>query len=103
LDHRGPDRRGAGALRALLHPRERSPTTSVPSAVSRSGGARALLTLNAQAIDKETLDNTLTVLLKHEQDVQRAKRALGSAGGAGNRGDDGDIDYRAISRPRRDR
>jgi hypothetical protein len=62
-----------------------------------------LLTLNAQAIDKETLDNTLTVLLKHEQDVQRAKRALGSAGSGGNRGDDGDIDYRTISRPRRER
>ena len=74
-----------------------------PSVSETIDWARALLTLNAQAIDKETLDTTLTVLLKHEQDVQRAKRALGSAGGAGNRGDDGDVDYRAISRPRRDR
>jgi len=74
-----------------------------PSVSETIDWARALLTLNAQAIDKETLDNTLTVLLKHEQDVQRAKRALGSAGGAGNRGEDGDADQRAISRPRRDR
>jgi MoxR-like ATPase len=72
-----------------------------PSVSETIDWARALLTLNAQAIDKETLDNTLTVLLKHEQDVQRAKRALGSAGGG--RADDGDVDYRAISRPRRDR
>jgi len=71
-----------------------------PSVSETIDWARALLTLNAQAIDKETLDNTLTVLLKHEQDVQRAKRALGSGGGA-TRGDDGDIDYRTISRPRR--
>jgi MoxR-like ATPase len=74
-----------------------------PSVSETIDWARALLTLNAQAIDKETLDNTLTVLLKHEQDVQRAKRALGSSGSSGGRADDGDIDYRAISRPRRDR
>ena len=72
-----------------------------PSVSETIDWARALLTLNAQAIDKETLDNTLTVLLKHEQDVQRAKRALGSGGGGTTRGDDGDIDYRTISRPRR--
>jgi MoxR-like ATPase len=72
-----------------------------PSVSETIDWARALLTLNAQAIDKETLDNTLTVLLKHEQDVQRAKRALGSPGGS--RADEGDVDYRAISRPRRDR
>lgn len=71
-----------------------------PSVSETIDWARALLMLNAQAIDKETLDNTLTVLLKHEQDVQRAKRALGS-GGSSTRGDDTDIDYRTISRPRR--
>jgi len=61
--------------------------------------ARALVTLNAHALDKETLDTTLTVLLKHEQDVQRAKRALGS--GSGSRGDDDNVDYRVIGRSRR--
>ena len=38
--------------------------------------ARALLLLNAEAIDPETLENTLSVLLKHERDVQRARLSL---------------------------
>jgi MoxR-like ATPase len=38
--------------------------------------ARALVELNAQALDKPTLDNTLSVLLKYESDLQRARRAL---------------------------
>ena len=32
--------------------------------------------LNADGIDSKTLETTLTVLLKHESDVQKAKRAL---------------------------
>jgi MoxR-like ATPase len=72
-----------------------------PSVSETIDWARALVTLNAQALDKETLENTMTVLLKHEQDVQRAKRAINSPGSG--RADDGDIDYRAIGRPRRDR
>ena len=38
--------------------------------------------LNADAIDEATLENTLTVLLKHEGDVQKARRAMlrGSGG-----------------------
>jgi hypothetical protein len=32
--------------------------------------------LNADSLDQATLENTLTVLLKHESDAQRAKRAL---------------------------
>ena len=38
--------------------------------------ARALLLLNAEAIDSDTLENTLSVLLKHERDVQRARLHL---------------------------
>jgi MoxR-like ATPase len=38
--------------------------------------ARALLLLNTEAIDHRTLDNTLSVLLKHERDVQRARLDL---------------------------
>lgn len=38
--------------------------------------ARALVLLNARSINEETLNNTLSVLLKHERDVQRAKLAL---------------------------
>jgi MoxR-like ATPase len=38
--------------------------------------ARALLLLNAEAIDPDTLQITLSVLLKHERDVQRARLSL---------------------------
>jgi MoxR-like ATPase len=42
--------------------------------------ARALLLLNAEAIDRQTLENTLSVLLKHERDVQRARLSLARPG-----------------------
>jgi MoxR-like ATPase len=38
--------------------------------------ARALVLLNAQSIEPRVLDATLTVLLKHERDVQRARSVL---------------------------
>ncbi len=47
-----------------------------PSVSETLDWARALVMLNARALDRETLDNTLTVLLKHESDVQRARRAM---------------------------
>ena len=53
----------------------------VPSISETLDWARALLTLNAKAIDGETMRNTLTVLLKYEADVQRARRLLGDSGG----------------------
>ncbi|GAC1552764.1 MAG: MoxR family ATPase [Herpetosiphon sp.] len=49
-----------------------------PSVSETLDWARALVTLNARSLDRETLDNTLTVLLKHESDVQRARRAMQS-------------------------
>ncbi|HZB94748.1 MAG TPA: MoxR family ATPase [Herpetosiphonaceae bacterium] len=52
-----------------------------PSVSETLDWARALLMLNARSLDRETLENTLTVLLKHESDVQRARRAIQSAGG----------------------
>jgi MoxR-like ATPase len=48
-----------------------------PSVSETLDWARALLALNAPALDKGVLDNTLTVLLKHEADVLRARRMLG--------------------------
>ncbi len=51
-----------------------------PSVSETLDWARALLALNARSLDRETLDNTLTVLLKHESDVQRARRAIQSTG-----------------------
>jgi MoxR-like ATPase len=38
--------------------------------------AKSLVMLNADTLDKQTLETTLTVLLKHESDVQKARRAM---------------------------
>lgn len=54
-----------------------------PSVSETIDWARALVMLSADNLDRETLENTLTVLLKHESDVQKAKRAL--AGGSSGR------------------
>ncbi len=71
-----------------------------PSVSETLDWARALVMLNAKSIDDKVLDHTLTILLKYEQDVQRAKRVLGEfKGGA----DDDDDEPRNLSRytPRR--
>jgi MoxR-like ATPase len=52
----------------------------VPSVSETLDWARALVALNAQSIDEETLKNTLTVLLKYEADVQKARRMMGNSG-----------------------
>ncbi|MEO0598502.1 MAG: MoxR family ATPase [Chloroflexota bacterium] len=52
-----------------------------PSVSETLDWAKALMMLNADAIDSSTLENTLTVLLKHESDVQKAKRAMSRGGG----------------------
>ncbi|MBI4786799.1 MAG: MoxR family ATPase [Chloroflexi bacterium] len=57
-----------------------------PSVSETLDWARALVTLNAKNLDQKTLENTMTVLLKHEHDVQRAQRILGEF----NVGDDDD-------------
>ncbi|MCA9979385.1 MAG: MoxR family ATPase [Anaerolineales bacterium] len=49
----------------------------MPSISETLDWARALVTLNASEIDKDTLENTLTVLLKYETDVQQARRRMG--------------------------
>ncbi len=51
-----------------------------PSVAETIDWAKALVMLNADTLDQETLENTLTVLLKHEADAQRAKRALSGGG-----------------------
>jgi MoxR-like ATPase len=52
----------------------------VPSISETLDWARALVALNAKAIDETTMTNTLTVLLKYETDVQKAKRMMGNGG-----------------------
>ncbi len=52
-----------------------------PSVSETIDWAKALVMLNADTIDQQTLENTLTVLLKHESDVQKARRAALRGGG----------------------
>jgi MoxR-like ATPase len=49
----------------------------VPSISETLDWARALIAINASQIDEETLGSTLTVLLKYEADVAKAKRMMG--------------------------
>jgi MoxR-like ATPase len=55
-----------------------------PSVSETIDWAKALVMLNADSLDKKTLETTLTVLLKHESDVQKARRALGEGGRGGD-------------------
>jgi MoxR-like ATPase len=61
----------------LVHRLRQMDLKKDPSISETLDWARALVTLNASSLDKDTLDNTLAVLLKHETDVMRARRALG--------------------------
>ncbi len=47
-----------------------------PSVSETIDWARALVLLNAKQLDAKTLDSTLSILLKHETDLQRARRGL---------------------------
>jgi MoxR-like ATPase len=51
-----------------------------PSVSETLDWAKALVMLNADHLDKHMLETTLTVLLKHESDVQKARRAMQTAG-----------------------
>jgi MoxR-like ATPase len=55
-----------------------------PSVSETLDWARALVTLNARALDPDVLDHTLTVLLKYESDVERARRMLSRQGDNGH-------------------
>jgi len=50
-----------------------------PSISETLDWAQALVALNATSLDDETLENTLTVLLKHESDIRKAKRRMAGA------------------------
>jgi MoxR-like ATPase len=49
-----------------------------PSVAETVDWAKALVAINARHLDDKTLNDTLTVILKHESDIQRARRALSS-------------------------
>jgi MoxR-like ATPase len=61
-----------------------------PSVSETLDWAHALVMLNAKSLDEKTLDTTLTILLKHEHDVQRARRVLGEFKGGFQEDDDDD-------------
>jgi len=67
-----------------------------PSVSETLDWAKALVALNAKSIDRQTLDNTLTVLLKHESDVNRARRAVGNS--QTDYSEDDDRNYRQLPR-----
>ena len=52
-----------------------------PSISETLDWAQALVALNAHSLDQETLDNTLTVLLKHESDIRKARRRIDPGNG----------------------
>jgi len=60
----------------LVHRLRKLELKKQPSVSETFDWARALVMLNAKNIDEKTLQDTLTVLLKHEHDVQRAERYL---------------------------
>jgi MoxR-like ATPase len=57
-----------------------------PSVSETLDWAQALVYLNARALDRATLEATLTLLLKHESDVQQVRRQLAQPDPADNRG-----------------
>jgi MoxR-like ATPase len=61
-----------------------------PSISETLDWAKSLVALNAKSLDAHTLETTLSVLLKHETDLQKVKRSLGRVGG----GDDPEDEYR---------
>lgn len=65
---------------AVVHQLRNMDLRKVPSISETLDWARALVTLNATAIDEKTLSNTLTVLLKYETDVAKARRMMGNSG-----------------------
>ena len=47
-----------------------------PSISETLDWAKSLVALNAGSLDAQTLDNTMTVLLKHEADIQKVRRRI---------------------------
>jgi len=63
-----------------------------PSISETLDWAKALVTLNAKDLDRKTLDSTMSVLLKHESDLQRVRRWRERPSGGSRQGQD--LDYR---------
>ena len=61
-----------------------------PSISETIDWAKALVALNAKHLDTKTMETTLSVLLKHENDLQRARRWMQRPPGAQKPGDLGE-------------
>jgi MoxR-like ATPase len=72
----------------LVHSLRSMDLRKSPSISETLDWAKALVTLNAKNLDVQTLETTLSVLLKHESDLQRGKRWLQHPPSAGDRFDD---------------
>ncbi len=71
----------AGQAVELVHELRGLDLKKSPSISETLDWARALLKLNADQLDEQTVNATMTVLLKHEADLLRARRAMGWTGG----------------------
>ncbi len=82
-----PDMRPELANQAVsvVHQLRQMDLRKTPSISETLDWARALVALNAEYIDEDTLRKTLTVLLKYEADVQKARRMMGNGGQQGGR------------------
>jgi len=58
----------------LVHRLRSADLRKSPSISETLDWAKALVALNAQSLDQKTLDTTLSVLLKHESDLQKIKQ-----------------------------
>lgn len=64
----------------LVHQLRNLDLKKSPSISETLDWARALVKLNTDHLDEKTIENTMTVLLKHESDIIRAKRTLAKRG-----------------------
>jgi len=72
----------------LVHRLRNMDLRKSPSISETLDWAKALVTLNARNLDRETLETTLSVLLKHESDLQRVRADLDRGTGERRRWDD---------------
>lgn len=60
----------------LVHELRQLDLKKSPSISETLDWAKALVSLNSKQLDEETVNNTMTILLKHGSDIAKAKRAM---------------------------
>ena len=80
------DQQLAADVAAFVQAVRRQRLVKTPGVAETIDWARALVELNAKHLDRATIDTTLSVLLKYETDINKARRAIGREDGrAGHR------------------